>query len=107
MKLTNNINFQNFNSKKTDKKIKKLLSNLINNKNHVLNSFCKSYKDSWNKNFKGKFNKYKNIVLIGMGGSIMGSRAIFSFFNKGIKKNFYFIDNFEINKINNIKKKIV
>ncbi|MDC3125758.1 glucose-6-phosphate isomerase [Candidatus Pelagibacter sp.] len=105
MKLTNNINFQNFNSIKTKNKIKKLLYNLLKSKNHILNSLSKSYKDSWNKEIKDNLDKYKNVILIGMGGSIMGSRAIFSFLNKIIKKNFYFIDNFNYNKIKNINKK--
>ena len=105
MKLTNNINFQNFKIIKTDKKIKKLLSNLLNDGNHILNSLNKSYKDSWNKAIKVNLGKYKNIILIGMGGSIMGARAIYSFLNNRIKKNFYFVDNFEHNEIKNINKK--
>ena len=105
MKLTNNITFQNFTKIKTNKKIQKLLNNLLNNENHILNSLSKSYKDSWNKKFKSNFEKYKNVILIGMGGSIMGSRAIYSFLSKRIKKNFYFIDNFEQKKLKHIKKK--
>ncbi len=105
MKLTNNINFKNFKEKKIDKNIQKLLNNLLNNDNDILNSLNKSYKDSWNKKIKSNYNKYKNVILIGMGGSIMGSRAIYSFLNQIIKKNFFFIDNFEHNKIKNIKKK--
>ena len=105
MKLTNNINFKNFKEKKIDKNIQKLLNNLLNKDNDILNSLSKSYKDSWNKKIKSNYNKYKNVILIGMGGSIMGSRAIYSFLNQIIKKNFFFIDNFEHNKIKNIKKK--
>ena len=108
MKLTKNINFQNFKKKKkTNKKIQKLLKYLLNSENHILNSLSKSYKDKWNKKIGSSLNKYKNVILIGMGGSIMGSRAIYSFFQKRIKKNFYFVDNFEHNKLKNIKKKIV
>jgi glucose-6-phosphate isomerase len=105
MKLTNNINFKNFKEKKIDKNIQKLLNNLLNKDNDILNSLSKSYKDSWNKKIKSNYNKYKNVILIGMGGSIMGSRAIYSFLNQIIKNNFFFIDNFEHNKIKNIKKK--
>ena len=104
MKLTNYIVFQNFKSKQKDKNIQKLLNNLLNEENYILNSLSKSYKDSWNKRIKSKLNKYKNIILIGMGGSIMGSRAIYSFLSKKIKKNFYFIDNFEHNNLKKIKK---
>ena len=105
MKLTNNIHFENFKSKKNNKKIQKLFNNLINTESHILNSLRKSYKDSWNKKIKLVLKKYKNVILIGMGGSIMGSRAIYSFFNKKIKKNFYFVDSFEHGNLKNIKKK--
>ena len=91
MKLTNNINFKNFKEKKIDKNIQKLLNNLLNKDNDILNSLSKSYKDSWNKKIKSNYNKYKNIILIGMGGSIMGSRAIYSFLNQIIKKNFFLL----------------
>ena len=105
MKLTNNIHFKNFKSKKNNKKIQKLFNNLINTESHILNSLRKSYKDSWNKKIMLVLKKYKNVILIGMGGSIMGSRAIYSFFNKKIKKNFYFVDSFEHGNLKNIKKK--
>ena len=105
MRLTNTIKFQNVKTKKNDQKLKKLLNNFLKSDNYILKSLGKSYKDSWNKKLKVDFDKYKNVILIGMGGSIMGSRAIFNFLNKKIKKNFYFIDNFEHNKIKNIKKK--
>ena len=107
MRLTNTIKFQNVKTKKNDQKLKKLLNNFLKSDNYILKSLGKSYKDSWNKKLKVDFDKYKNVILIGMGGSIMGSRAIFNFLNKKIKKNFYFIDNFEHNKLKNIKKKIV
>ena len=60
MKLTNNIYYQNFKSKKKDKKIQKLLKNFLHTKNHILKSLSKSYKDSWNKKIKFNLNKYKN-----------------------------------------------
>ena len=41
------------------------------------------------KNVK-KFSKYKNIVIIGMGGSILGTKSIYSFLKKKIKKKSIF-----------------
>ena len=105
MNLTKKIKFINFKHKKKDKKIQKLLINLLDSENHILNSLNKSYEDSWNKKIKVNLYKYKNIILIGMGGSIMGARAIYSFLKKKIKKNFYFVDNFEHDKVKNIKGK--
>ena len=37
-----------------------------------------------------KFSKYKNIIIIGMGGSILGTKSIYSFFKKKLKKNIFF-----------------
>ena len=44
-------------------------------------------------------------MLIGMGGSIMGSRSIYSFLKNKIKKNFFFIDSFNYDEIKNIRSK--
>lgn len=51
-----------------------------------------------------KFKKFKNIVLIGMGGSILGSEAVFNFFEEKIKKKIYFLDNLNEKKIRDLKK---
>ena len=56
-----------------------------------------------------KFSKYKNIVIIGMGGSILGTKSIYSFLEKKIKKKVFFFDNLDLNlnlkyrKIKNLK----
>lgn len=52
-----------------------------------------------------KFNKFEKIVLIGMGGSILGSKAIYSFLKKKIKKKVIFFDNLDKDKLNNFKRK--
>ena len=48
-------------------------------------------------NFKEKdlnrFKKFKSIIVIGMGGSILGSESIYSFLRNKIEKDFIFIDN--------------
>ena len=45
--LTNNINFKNFKSYTTNKKVENLLKNLLKEKNQILDSFKNSYKDSF------------------------------------------------------------
>ena len=75
---------------------------LINSKNHILSSMKDDYQDSYNKKLILNLKKYKNINLIGMGGSILGSKAIYNFLNPQ-KKNFKFIDNFS-NKDISLKK---
>ena len=105
MNLTDNIFFKNFKKTSNSKKLKKILLSLLNQENQIINSLRKSYKDSWKKVDIKKYKKFSNINLIGMGGSIMGSKSIYSFLKKKIKKNFFFIDNFEHNEINNLNKK--
>ena len=108
MSLTNNINFENFKikkNKKNEKKIYQSFRNLLKEQNAVISSFKSYYKDSWNKKIFKKYNKYKTIMLIGMGGSIMGSRSIYSFLKNKIKKNFFFIDSFNYDEIKNIRSK--
>ena len=46
-----------------------------------------------------KYKKYKKIVIIGMGGSVLGSEAIYCFFKDKIKKNFSFINNIDNEKL--------
>ena len=47
-----------------------------------LNSLRISYKDKFNKKLISKLKKIKKICIIGMGGSILGSKAIYSFLKK-------------------------
>ncbi len=51
------------------------------------------------------FKKYKSIVIIGMGGSILGSKAIYSFLKHKIKKKIIFLDNLDEGYLKRIKKK--
>ncbi len=100
-----NIKIKNFNKAKPQKKLKSLLNKLIEEENHIIKSLKNTYKDSWDLKKIQKYRKLSNVTLIGMGGSIMGSKSIYSFLKNRIKKNFFFLDNFENNKIINIKKK--
>ena len=105
MTLTKNIKFKDFKFKSSSKKIKNFLVKLLESENEIIRSLNKSYKDSYLKKDLKKFTKYSDVVLIGMGGSILGARSIYNFLKHKIKKNFFFIDNFEINKINKIPSK--
>ncbi len=105
MAIIENIKIQNFNTKKPKKKIEKLLNKLLDEENQIIKSLNKNYKDSWNLKEIKKYKKFSFITLIGMGGSIMGSKSIYSFLKNKIKKFFYFLDNFEGDKIKEIKKK--
>jgi len=87
----------------------KLLKSLINENNEILNSFKTSYKDKFNNRLIKKLQKFKTTLLIGMGGSILGSKAIYNFLKKkNNNKKFIFIDNLNAKKKKNIieKKKL-
>ena len=96
--LTKNIIFASFKKQKNPKNIKKNFQNIIKNKNEVINSFGKDYKYSFEKKKIKILNKYSNFRLIGMGGSILGTKTIYDFLKHKIKKNFLFVDNLHINK---------
>ena len=95
MNLTKNIEFKNFKSTNSKKKIQKFFKQLINENNYILSSLRKSYKDSFHKSDINKYKKYSKIVIIGIGGSILGAKTIYSFLKNKIKKKFFFIDNFK------------
>jgi len=77
---------------------------IFENYNYLYKSFLPEKKNNFDFKKIKKYKKYKNIVIIGMGGSILGSKAIYSFLKYKIKKNFIFLDNLDQNLIKNIKK---
>ena len=91
--LTSNISLKNFRLKKNNSKIKQKLKFLFIKKSQIIESLSRNYKDSFEKKKINKYKKIKNFRLIGMGGSTLGTQAIYSFLKHKIKKNFYFIDN--------------
>ena len=93
--LTSRINFINFKQQKKNKKIKQLLNKTLKNRNEVVQSLDKNYKNSYNINKFRKFKTSKNFKIIGMGGSTLGAQAIYDFLKPKIKKNFEFIDNLQ------------
>ena len=100
---TNNLVFKDFKKKKRNKKIQKQLKEILNSKDQVIKSLSKQYNYSFKKKSIKKFKKFKEIRIFGMGGSALGSKAIYDFLRNKIKKNFYFISN--LNKRNVFPKK--
>ena len=103
--LTKFIKLKSFKEKKFNKHLRKDLKKILSNKSELIKSLSKKYEDKYN------FPKIRNLVgkndirLIGMGGSILGSKAIFHFLRDKVKTNFFFLDNLNI-KQNRNKKKI-
>ena len=104
--LTSGISFVNFNKKNKSLRLGRNLQSIINDKNEILNSLSNNYRDSYKKNFVDKYKAFLNYRVIGMGGSILGTRTIYEFLKHKIKKNFLFIDNLQ-NTLSQSKKKTV
>jgi len=104
--LTKNIDFINFKIKTKNLNIKKKLKLIFKEKNQILLSLSKNYKDCFSKKIINQNKKSKNFRLIGMGGSTLGTQAIYEFLKHKIKKNFLFFDNLQSNQKKNSKKKL-
>ena len=116
--LNKNFFFDNFffrskkfdqNLKKTQKIFSSFKSDLKNFEIPMLKCYEEDYSFDFSQTTVRKFSKYKNIVVIGMGGSILGTKSIYSFLEKKIKKKMFFFDNLDenlhiqFNKIKNSK----
>jgi len=107
--FTKNVKFKNFVGKK-NLKLNKILRNVIKDKALIekyplLQSLTSKFKYSYNnKNIKS-FKSYSKVNLIGMGGSILGAKTIYSFLKHKVKKKFFFYDNLQFQNILKSNKK--
>ena len=99
----------NNNLRKTRKAFESLKIDLNNFEIPMMESYEKNYNLGFSQQTIKRFSKYKNIIIIGMGGSISGTKSIYSFFKKKIKKKLFFFDSLdttlhlEFKKIKNLK----
>ena len=105
--MKNNLLIKNFINKKfynlkrnkrnvkiSSKLLELILKNLHKDKN-IFHLFYKKYEYNFTlKSFK-KFEKFKSIIVIGMGGSILGIKALHSFLELKVKKEVIFLDNLD------------
>ena len=105
--ITKNISHKNFAKEKKNFKLYKDFIGLIKNSNNseLLKSLGLKYKYNFNKKKILKLKKNKSYRIFGMGGSILGARAIYDFLKDRIKKEFFFVDNIYSKKNWNFKKK--
>ncbi len=109
--LTKNINFINFLNTKKNIKIKKIFEqlkkNFLENKDKFMFSLSKDYEYSFKINQIKKYKKFGIFNIIGMGGSVLGTQAIYSFLKFKIKKKFFFLNNLILKKtVHNKDKKL-
>ena len=110
--LKNSINknyFKNNLYLKDKIKLNKIIKNIfstLDNKKDTLHILSKKFELNFNRTELKKFNNYKSVIIIGMGGSVLGAQAIYSFLKQKINKRFTFFDNIDQLKSEQIKKKI-
>ena len=100
--MSENIHYQGFVKKKIKKKnklqkfpsLKTLLKNYP-----LLNTLTSNYMYNYDKKILNNLKKFNDYNLIGIGGSALGTKAIYDFLNYKIKKKFYFYDNLQNSKI--------
>jgi len=107
--LKNNIalKFSNERAEAKNKiKIEKIISNIFNSldsKRDAFHSLSKKFKFNFKPSQLIKFNKYKSIILIGMGGSSLGAEALYNFFRNKIEKELFFFNNLDQSQIEKTK----
>ena len=89
--------FKNFLNIKNNKKIKKDFLNLLKNQPPLFETLKPTYKYSYSKKAISKYKKFSRIRVFGMGGSTLGTEAIYNFLKKKIKKKITFINNLNSN----------
>jgi len=93
--ISQKIKIKNFQYKKKNKNIIRILSSLLKDQSQLILSLGNKYKNNYNyKKLVNKLDK-QNVRIFGMGGSILGAKAIYDFLKEKIKKKFYFIDNID------------
>ncbi len=89
--------FKNFLNIKNNKIIKKDFLNLLKKQPSLFKTLKPNYRYSYSKKKISKYKKFSNIRVIGMGGSILGTEAIYDFLKKKIKKKLTFVNNLNSN----------
>ncbi len=91
---------------KLNKRYSNILKNIITNLDTTKDTFH-PLSDKFKFNFKTKdlykFKKFKTVAIIGMGGSILGSEALYCFLKEKIKKNFLFFNDIDDDKLKKLK----
>ena len=109
--LKNNIQSKYLSKKisfRLDNKFKKISSDVVNeikDPKKTLNILSHKFNLKFKKSDLKNFKRFKVIAIIGMGGSILGIKAIHNFLNDKINKKVYFFDNLNEKQIKKFKDK--
>ena len=100
--------FNSKNNKKINKKFFDILNSItfnLDSSKSEINSLSNKFKFNFRIKDLNRFKKFNTVVIAGMGGSILGSEAIYFFLKKRIKKNFIFLNNIDEDELQRIKSK--
>ena len=100
--------FNSKNNKKINKKFFDILNSItfnLDSSKSAINSLSNKFKFNFRIKDLNRFKKFNTVVVIGMGGSILGSEAIYFFLKKRIKKDFIFLNNIDEDELQRIKSK--
>jgi glucose-6-phosphate isomerase len=100
--------FNSKNNKKINKKFFDILNSItfnLDSSKSEINSLGNKFKFNFRIKDLNRFKKFNTVVIVGMGGSILGSEAIYFFLKKRIKKDFIFLNNIDEDELQRIKSK--
>ena len=110
LEVENNVKEKFLNNslkKKLSKKCENIIQDMlikINKKDNFYNIFDENLKFNFSFRELKRFKKYKHIVIIGMGGSILSAEAINDFLKRKIIKKIYFLNDLNSESIFKLKK---
>ncbi len=84
-------------------KSEKMIKKEINYTKNFYNFLSTNFKLSFKLKDLQRFKRYNSIAIIGMGGSILASEAIYCFLKDKIKKKIFFFDDLDTQKIKKFK----
>ena len=90
--------------KKKNNKIIKIYKEVLGEKSHIIKSLSKNFSYSYKIKQLKKYKNSHNYRVIGMGGSILGTQAIYDFLRHKINKKFLFVNNLKNNQEEEKKK---
>jgi len=93
----NNSKVYRRNIEKTGKVFKDLKLDIENGEIPLIESYQKEYQFDFTFQKIKKFSACKNVIIIGVGGSILGAKTIYSFLKKRTNKKLFFFDNLDTN----------
>ena len=98
------LNIKNKFNKKIFYDLLKNIKESIKEKKNVFHSFSSDFTYNLNLKELAKYKRFKRIITIGFGGSILGTQATNLFLQKKTNKEFIFVNNLNLSQIDKLNK---